>query len=326
MAASWRFAAQPPAFWEACCREQNDLFNTVDWQRLLGESFGCRTLYAWRDEARACVISVFPVGPLRIGYSGFPVGGGLGGGAILDQQALYQWRRASLPVTIHAFQLDGRGFLDGVVPDGVGQLLPTTALVHLQNWQPHALPKVRRVVNKARHSDLTIREAGADEGDVMYGLYRQMIRRHRGHARYNRAYFRRLAALGCRHGGLRCLLAWRDARPAGFHVVACHGSRAYYLHGGSDPALRSLYPADLLFLYAIEWARQVGMEVFDMLASPADQPSLVRYKEKWGGVTTLNWTYTEDRIPGCARLMQILRGVQCCSRRWLAKGKSSADH
>ena len=28
-----------------------------------------------------------------------------------------------------------------------------------------------------------------------------------------------------------------------------------------------------------------GMECFNFMASPVNQPSLIRYKEKWGGVT-----------------------------------------
>ena len=42
----------------------------------------------------------------------------------------------------------------------------------------------------------------------------------------------------------------------------------------------------------IRWAQAAGCESFNFMSSPPNQPSLVRYKEKWGGVTGVHRTYT----------------------------------
>ena len=115
--------------------------------------------------------------------------------------------------------------------------------------------------------------------------------RNRGGLRYTPAYFEALLRLSQKQPLLRCLGALVDDEVASFLVVACNGTIAYYLHGGSDMRFQTFRPADLLFARAIAWAQDQGMQSFNMMASPAAQTSLVRYKEKWGGRTKDQYTY-----------------------------------
>ena len=63
-------------------------------------------------------------------------------------------------------------------------------------------------------------------------------------------------------------------------------------HGGSAAEFRQLSSSDLILSEAITAARDAGQFVFNFMASPADQPTLVRYKEKWGAETALIRTYS----------------------------------
>ena len=53
-------------------------------------------------------------------------------------------------------------------------------------------------------------------------------------------------------------------------------------HGGDLDVAKSM----------VRMARDAGCESFNFMSSPADQPSLVQYKEKWGGETRAQRTYT----------------------------------
>jgi lipid II:glycine glycyltransferase (peptidoglycan interpeptide bridge formation enzyme) len=119
----------------------------------------------------------------------------------------------------------------------------------------------------------------------MYRLYRQTVERHDGSLRYNQSYFCSLISLSQKSSLLRCLLAIAEDKIIAFLIVGINHDVAFYLHGSVDYKYQSLRPYDLLFVKAIEWAKENKCNKYNMMDSPNDQPSLVRYKEKWGGVT-----------------------------------------
>lgn len=65
--------------------------------------------------------------------------------------------------------------------------------------------------------------------------------------------------------------------------------------GGHDTKYRPLYAADQLLIKMIHEARLAGADELDLLASPEDQSSLVRYKESWGGRTEVLFQYSIAR-------------------------------
>jgi lipid II:glycine glycyltransferase (peptidoglycan interpeptide bridge formation enzyme) len=117
------------------------------------------------------------------------------------------------------------------------------------------------------------------------------VTRHQGTLRYNASYFRGLIQLAKEDWRLRCLLAVYDEHIIGFLVIALAGSTAYYLHGATDMTCQHYRPADLLFHEAITWAKDTGIQSFNMMASPRRQKSLIRYKEKWGCTSKPQYTY-----------------------------------
>ena len=74
-------------------------------------------------------------------------------------------------------------------------------------------------------------------------------------------------------------------------MVCLSGHEAYALHSSYDRAFNRYCVTDMLLEQATEYARSHGAVTFNMGASPAGQPKLVEFKEKWGGVTHELYTY-----------------------------------
>ena len=116
-------------------------------------------------------------------------------------------------------------------------------------------------------------------GDSLFDIYSQTVKRHGGSIRYSAVYFQELIKLSAVQPRLRVLIATRNTDIAGFLVVARHGDTAYYLHGGATPEFQKSSPSDLLLNNAIHNAQQARSQTFSLMASPPQQPSLIRYKE-----------------------------------------------
>ena len=282
----------PPAGWEEACLSRGRLFQAPKWQQLLANGFGSRTVYAWDSSmADGMAITVFHAGPFRIAYVGFPVGGTLSGCASSPSQ-LAALMQLQAPIRLDLLRVPVSAFSDSAAMDLQCGEAPETAILRLQEWDVRHSKKLHRDVKKARHSDLQVKPAFApSHGDQLYRLYRDTVARHGGALRYNAAYFRALVELSISQPGVRCLLAAAGGVIGGFVVVVKDGTTAYYLHGATVPAMKHLGVTDLLLLEGIEWARSQGAEVFNLMSSPPGQSSLIRYKEKWGGVTGTNRTY-----------------------------------
>lgn len=280
------FIPNPPKYWHEICVSQGNLFHSVEWQSVLHNGFNSQTVYGWNAKTeKGLAITVFKVGPFRIGYVGFPVGGILGKEP-LDNETLMALRKAHLPTALHLLRLPTSAFDDGLVLDLDSVTTPETAIVDLQRWQLSQVSKFQRNVRKAQRSGIQTTDASqAFHGTQLYRLYRQTILRHDGSLRYNADYFSALIELSLTHPDLRCLLVFLDRQIVGFLVVALQNDTAYYLHGAIDTPLRTYGGSALLFYEAIAWAKDRGMSCFNLMASPNKQASLIRYKEKLGGIT-----------------------------------------
>jgi lipid II:glycine glycyltransferase (peptidoglycan interpeptide bridge formation enzyme) len=119
----------------------------------------------------------------------------------------------------------------------------------------------------------------------IYQLYRDTVSRNAGSLRYTSGYFAALIRLAANQSALRCLGAISESRLMGFLIVALEGSCAYYLHGGTRQDCTHRHVADVLMAAAIAWAEARGMSRFNFMASPQAQPGVIRFKEKFGGIT-----------------------------------------
>ncbi len=189
-------------------------------------------------------------------------------------------------------------------------IVPETAIIDLQAWDMVRLPKLRRDIKKANRSGLDILEAhSTSHAEYLYRLYKTTIRKHAGSLRYTPTYFRGLVDLSKEIRLVRCLLAAKDDQIAGFITTIWHGTTVYYLHGGFNSAFRTHGVSDKLMYRAIEQAQRDGAQCFNLMASPANQPSLVRFKEKWGAVTRPQNTYVIETDKRYAKLLKLVLAV-----------------
>ena len=286
------FRPSPPDGWDDLCEASGALFGSRRWQALLTAGFGCGTLYA-SDGNSGLAVTVFRAGPFCIGYVGFPAGGVIG--QPLDARRvvdIVQDAGAEAGIACARVPVRGNG---PAAKAGLSCVeTPETAIECLPGWNlGSGASSLRRAVRKARRSGLQVRHiTDPADGEHLFDLYAGTVRRHHGSMRYNRAYFAALIELSTSEPRLQVMAATREQVIGGFIVVARQGDVAYYLHGGTRDEFREHSPSDLLFDRAIHEARDSGCTSFNMMASPTDQPSLVRYKEKWGGTTHALRTYT----------------------------------
>lgn len=294
-------------------KESAAIFSSGPWQHLLEKSFGCRTIYAVGNSG-GFAISAFRAGPFRVGYLGFPLGAGVGASQSLIglAGALRTCRLQGMPVCL---RIPVSAFGPQQTLDLPYLANPETAIEDLQNWRLESISKnLRRDIRKAQRSELTVCEVTDSRvADRLYEMYSNTVKRHGGSIRYNVDYFQELIKLSATQPRLRVLVASQDSDIAGFVITAQHGSTSYYLHGGADPLYRKDSPSDLLVNHAIHVAQQEGSDTFNLMASPPDQLSLVRYKEKWGGVTRQLHTYTAGIRP-TYHLFRILERIYALTR------------
>jgi len=291
---NFSISAQPPPYWDEVCARNDLLFHSRAWIILLEASFHVRTQYIWDETARCGgAVTSFSAGPFQLGYLGFPYGGVIGGGT-LDDAVLDEWRSLRSQLLPVAIRIPASAFAEPVASRLSFDATPETAIIDLPSWTLDVTSgNHRRDVKKAQRSVLQVTDANqAEEGARIFEIYLATVKRHRGGLRYNKAYFCNLIDLARSNPNLRVLLARLNDEIAGFTVVVRHGSVACYLHGGMHLEYRAYQPSTLLLNEAIAWAKGLGCECFNLMSSPADQPSLVWYKEKWGAETREHRTYT----------------------------------
>ncbi|RME33424.1 MAG: GNAT family N-acetyltransferase [Gammaproteobacteria bacterium] len=278
----------PPPWWEARCEERGLLLHSERWQAVLTAGLGCRPLYAVGD-AGAAVFNLFRKGPFRIAYLAHPVGGLLEGGE--PGQLLTSFMAQARPAP-HLLRIPCSAFGDDWTLDWEAAETPETAICDLQAWSEERLPSgLRRNIRLSARRGCRVERLSSGHGGLVYALYRASIGRHGGSLRYPPAYFSALLELAGRERRLRCLGAWVGGELAAFIVVAGHGDTCFYLHGGMLIEHAASQGPTRLFAEAIRWAREEGHATFNFMSSPPDQPSLVRYKERWGGVTRSHRTH-----------------------------------
>lgn len=291
------FSSSPPHNWRELCENSSAIFSSAAWQQVLESSFGCRTVYAY-GEGIGAAITVFKAGPFSIGYLGFPAGGILGDSAALNM-ILAQLAATSPSPGLTCVRVPVSAFAASFDLEHCCVTNPETAITDLQQWNLMGVSKnLRRDIRKAERSNLNVeRTTDATHGPALYSMYESAVKHHGGSLRYNAAYFSGILELAARNQRVNVFIARLDHDIVGFAVIINHGDTAFYIHGGATAETRQLSPSDLILAEAIAAARSAGCNTFNFMASPADQPTLVRYKEKWGAETRSLKTYSVKLSP-----------------------------
>lgn len=288
----YQFSETAPPGWESFCRQSNAVFGSAGWQQVLESSFSASTLYAWNGE-NGGTVTVFNAGPFSVGYVGFPAGS-IAFERELPAGIVSQVHKGRFLNNVTCIRIPVSGFADDEDLGFQYVSNPETAITNLQQWDLMGVSKkLRRDLRKAGKSDIVVRQTNdASFGPLIYGMYKSTVRHRGGSLRYNCNYFSALLELAAQNPAVQFFIAELSGEVIGFAVIVHHGDAAFYLHGGAVPGARNLSPSDLILAQAVAQAKSSGRSLFNFMASPPDQPTLVRYKEKWGAETRAIKTYT----------------------------------
>lgn len=265
-------------------------FHSSEWFSVLQKGFGAYSLQIPVDNT-ALAFTLFGVGPFRLAYANFPIG------LVTVEETL----AVKTPDVAHFLRSHGAQILNFNARHKInnmnnfkGTRLPETSIENLENWEESRLPAdVRYKVRRSRREGLQVRKATIKDSNHLYALYKSTIARHNGQRRYTLEYFQALIALAEHNQHLDCTVGFFADRdePCTFMATAYDGDTAYYLHAGYDIRYARLRSGYGLMSLAIAKARDNGCTKFNLMASPVNQPTLVKFKEKWGGVTRQVVTY-----------------------------------
>ena len=239
-------------------------FSSWTWKKALHDGMGARLA----DLPGGRMIACFRAGPFRIAYPDFLIGSA----EVVDlDSTIYAARHLQADMV----RLQTKNAL--LHPDvQAAHRLGSVLIDDLQSWSERSLEKARRAANRQLRSPLRIRKGLPGDGPALHALYCSTLQRQGGTRRYTANYFELIAP----HAAL---VAELDGVICAFVCAGFMGSRACYMHGSHSPTARGHYPSDQLFLAMLRNARDLGIERFDFLATPPNQPSLAAYKRAWGG-------------------------------------------
>lgn len=253
------------------------LFDSMHW----AAAVACLGARCWRGidrgNGRLVTLFVWHRGPVRVGYLGFPVSPGW-----LLRDA--EWQDCVAPYFPERIDFVRANFSTLHGPSagrGRQTMLPESVIPALSSWPQRNQRKIRKDLAHAARHGLTIANATPEDAEALFSIYQQTIVRRRGRLRYTGGYFSELIAISRVRQDIQVRLACHEGNTIGFCVTADNTSRGYYLHAGVAEGNRHLGAADLLADDAIRWAAARGCVSFSLMASPADQVGLHKFKQKW---------------------------------------------
>lgn len=159
--------------------------------------------------------------------------------------------------------------------------------------------EVRRAVRKAEKNLLVIKRAESrKEVEIFYRLYLSSMERNRAMAKYPLRWFYALFELLVPQQRADIIFAFKDPKTYVAGVCLVYSTHStHYLHNGSDEAYLEIRPNDLIVDYIIQEGVKKGKAVLDFMGSDPKDPSLLRFKEKWGSQSKDIYTYVKNYHP-----------------------------
>ncbi|MFZ3215852.1 MAG: GNAT family N-acetyltransferase [Candidatus Acidiferrales bacterium] len=147
---------------------------------------------------------------------------------------------------------------------------------------------IQRKIRRAEREGLTYQE-GTSESilDTFYHLLTITRRRH-GVPPQPKIWFRNL--IECFGPALQICVASQGRRTVAAMLTLRHKNTLVYKYGGSDSRFNKLGSMHCLYWESIQRAKALGLEMFDLGRSDADQSGLITFKSRWGA-TLSNLTY-----------------------------------
>jgi CelD/BcsL family acetyltransferase involved in cellulose biosynthesis len=147
---------------------------------------------------------------------------------------------------------------------------------------------IQRKIKRAKREGLTC-QVGTTE-PILEAFYRLLTitRRRHGVPPQPKAWFRNL--IDCFGPALQISVALKGQIPVAGMITLRHKRTLVYKYGGSDARYNNLGSIHSLYWEAIQQAKALGLEEFDLGRSDSDQSGLIRFKSRWGA-TVSSLTY-----------------------------------
>jgi len=261
-------------------------FESDAWGSVLQQGFGAKRFYLWDTRYElGQALTCFRKGPIWIGYLGFPVCAtprALSRPYDLERMVL-AIRKLRIPLSLLRISVSAYGGCKlAFTPRIEGPI--ETCITNLADWRADADATRRRDLRFAQRRSAPLKHCDNLDSAALYKLYAETVARHRGNLRYTASYFAALTSMP-RYLPVRFSALCDEVGLASVTITIRSGDTTYYLHSCTRSDALRLGATDLLLCQAIEHARAEGAAKFNLLSSPATQPGLIRFKEKWGGVS-----------------------------------------
>jgi hypothetical protein len=147
---------------------------------------------------------------------------------------------------------------------------------------------IQRKIKRAEREGLTFQTGTTDSIlDAFYQLLTITRRRH-GVPPQPKIWFRNL--IECFGPALQISIAFHGHRPVAGMLTIRHKNTLVYKYGGSDSRFNNLGSMHSLYWEAIQRAKALGLETFDLGRSDVNQAGLITFKTRWGASFS-NLTY-----------------------------------
>lgn len=261
-------------------------FDGPEWGDVLQKGLGAQRFYLWDSVSKlGQALTCFRRGPFYIGYLGFPI---CAAPEASDPPYFLDRMISTIRAMPHRPQL-----LRLPTSAFGGRMLTIQAktfsavescIADLQAWRSDETPVRRKDLKFARNRCDSMNISNNASGLEVFNIYAATVARHRGNMRYTSNYYAALEDMP-KTSAIRTYAMNDDTGLAGMVLTADHGKSCYYLHGGTRPDVMRMGVADLLLAHSITNARERGLTRFNLLTSPQKQSGLIRFKEKWGGIS-----------------------------------------
>jgi hypothetical protein len=284
-------------------KSKNAFFYSKEWSDIVCHTLKAEMFFLARSEPDILyTVSVFKKGPFKIGYINFPFG--ISDDQNLNPQLLKDiFHRQQL--IIHILIVNTRKKLV-TFEEFYKTQLPETSILNFQKHSPDKLKNLKISLRRGHNRGAIIKKAENNERyRQVFMLYQNTLILRGGLQKYSAEYFGKLMQLEENQGAT--FLAFVENDLVGFLSIVLHQKKAFALHSSYNRQYNRYCVVDMLMEAAVAFAKKQNCTEFNMGASPANQPSLVEFKEKWGGQTSPLYNYEIPLHPIMAPLFKCIR-------------------
>ncbi len=154
------------------------------------------------------------------------------------------------------------------------------SLSAVQFFRSHIQDSKRKAINKAKRSNVEVKDVPVADLDDFYDLYCRNMRRF-GSPPYSKTYFKKFYELLVKPGLGKIYGAYIDGKIVAALLGLCYRDRVHIIIAVSDERSREHRPNDAVHSEFIEWSIENQFHFFDF-GRVREESGQFEYKQKWG--------------------------------------------